>query len=136
VTNSQQAVRLLRELVDGQQRQLVELTRIRLALERHGPSLNVLEKRDRERLAVLLPAIGAVLEEFQTKDLREYPTIAVVRGSLNDRQLGKLLGRAVGHVCDGWLVERLGRQGNTVIWRVSSLVSRVLTGVTSPNQAA
>jgi hypothetical protein len=100
---------------------LVELRAIRQLLERdRRPS--PLTRRDRDRLALLLPAIGGVFgsELFLTRDVFESEAAALqlVRRGLNAKQVGRLLRRAADTPIDSYMVTRQGTEAGAVLWRL------------------
>ena len=101
-------------LVEGQER-VVAL------LERQRPPSH-LTRRDRDRLAAILPVIAAHLgsEPILTRDILEdgSPALRLVVKSLSARSLGRLLQRAEGAAIGGYTVERAGMAAGAVLWRI------------------
>ena len=77
-------------------------------------------RADLRKLASLLPAIFAVFadEGFTSKEVREHPSLRGFVGELSVRSLGCLFRRAEHRTIDGFRLERLGTEANTVLWRV------------------
>jgi hypothetical protein len=113
---------LLRAVLD-------ELRAIRLALaERQRPPLH-LTRADRDRLAAILPVIGATLgsEPILTRDVLEddAPALRLVLKGISARSLGRLLQRAEGAVIGGYTVQRAGVDAGAVVWRVLAVTRGV-----------
>lgn len=108
---------LLREI-------LAELKGLRedLAASRLPGVQTSLTRADRALLARLLPAAGGAIGSvpFLVRELFEDDSAAlhlVLRG-LNAKGIGRLLRRAAGQAIDGYLVEEVGAELNTTLWRV------------------
>jgi hypothetical protein len=112
---------LLRQLVEGQRR-------IIALLERQRPPSH-LTRADRDRLATILPVIGATLgsEPILTRDVLEddAPALRLVLKGISARSLGRLLQRAEGAVIGGHTVQRAGVDAGAVVWRVLAVTRGV-----------
>lgn len=97
------------------------LRAIRAALEQR-PRPSHLTRGDRDRLAAILPAAGGVFgsELFLTRDLfaSEAAALRLVLRGLNPMQVGRLFRRADGQAIDGYLMQRVGCELNTALWRI------------------
>lgn len=112
---------------------LAELRLMRSAIDRLGPR-STLTRDDRRRLEQIVraavPTVGDAA--FSAADLREVP--AVVGLGLSTMQVGRLFARAerAGVLLDGRvLVERVGCERNTALWRLvrpEALVSGISNG--------
>jgi hypothetical protein len=100
---------------------LVELRAIRSVLERQRRPSH-LTRDDRDRLAKMLPPIGAVFGSalFTARELleKDAPALRLVLGELNARQIGRLLQRAEGAAVGGLTVQREGIEVGAILWRV------------------
>ena len=84
-----------------------------------------LSRRDRDRLAALLPALAGrfgstpilVREVIASAD----PGVRLVRGDLNAKRIGRLFSRAAGLAVDGYVVERCGVEDGATIWSVRAV---------------
>jgi hypothetical protein len=81
-----------------------------------------LTRQDRDRLANILPVVAARRgsELFVVRELfeAESPAWRLVVGTLNARQVGRLLQRAEGQRIGGFVVQRDGIEVGSVLWRV------------------
>ncbi len=114
---------LLDERLDVLQATIVALARRVETLERQRSRLT---RADRRLLLKLLPAIGGALGSapFMAADIVEHtsPAIRLTLGpGLTSKRLGRLLSRASGQPIGDYVVERVGREGSIVIWRVVSV---------------
>lgn len=102
--------------------------RIRLARVEAGLSLSNLSRKDRRRLAAILPVIAAVFGSsfFTVKELRDadHAGLRLVLADLSPETLGRLLARGVGLVVDDLVVERVAAVGHAVLWRVMEVLPR------------
>jgi hypothetical protein len=97
------------------------LHRVDQRLEAIETRLNSLPPQRHDEVRRLIPAlVGAVgSETFTATDPLEYPAVlSAISRPLTPESLGQLLGRAAGHVIDGYRIERLGRGR----WRVVRIV--------------
>ena len=102
---------------------LAELRAIRQLLEqRPEPATACLSRDDRQRLARLLPVLGATYgdEGFTSRDCREdeAPALRLVLGKMSVKAIAKLLGRAEGTAIDGLMVRRLRMEFQVIVWQV------------------
>jgi hypothetical protein len=105
-------VDLLRELVTEVRALRADLAESR----RRAPSLS---RVDHARLARLLPAVaGALGSELFTVAELTAPAVQLVVDGLTPRQVGRLLRRAVGVSIDGLVVERVGHENHSTLWRI------------------
>lgn len=104
---------------------LAKLDKIQAALDRieaDRASRPTLSRADMALLQKLLPAIAAVVgsELFFAGEVARSnaPGVQLARGALTAKQVGRLLRRATGCPIAGFTVERVGEEGNAVLWRI------------------
>lgn len=117
---------LLRELV-------AEVKGLRQDLAQHVRNDHTPSRADHQRLARLLPAIAGVhgSDRFAARDLFDdtSPALRLVTRGLTPRETGKLLRRSLGHVIDGYLVEKAGEELGIVLWRVMGTTGNAFPAV-------
>ena len=102
---------------------------LRVAALEAGRGPRRFSQADRESLAAVFPAIGGAIgsEAFTVAALAALPAagLQVALQRCSTRRLGRLFARAVGQNVDGFTVQRLGREGSAVIWKLVRVVGDV-----------
>jgi hypothetical protein len=95
-----------------------------------------LSRADKAQLEALLPVVAGVFgsKSFLIKELLQTDAagLKLVLGSSSAKALGRLLRRGEGHTVAGLVVERLGQEGGTAIWKISKVVSGLSEGSETP----
>ena len=115
---------------------LTELHGLRALLQDRGPSR--LSRADRDRLGAILPVVVASLgsSPFLVRELLHLDSVGLrlVLAGLSGKALGRLLRRGEGQPVNGLVVEQVGVEAGSALWKVSKVLSEV-SGPVKPSSS-